>query len=327
MTYATVDSSLLSNGSFDLDSTIIAGHPEDWALEVGDIGSTVSSTVFSSQRITITGSPTTGWFNLTLTDLAGNIQTTEPIQYNPAAANISAAINALVGFEDATVTSPSANTFDVLFEGIAGTVPLMTRHREFDVGDVTIADTTVGETGGQEAKSLYFTGDGAENTTIAQTLELRPSTRYGFHIRMARSAGVPNGVITVELVDGTNTVINGATMNVNVVDLSVGTFKPFMFNFETPGTMPEVQKFRIRASTAITSGMNIFIDSAILRQVRTLSSRIGLMALAFEGVSEADVADNYVFDVANDYAGRFQTYFTKLYGRQLPSAAAPTIAD
>ena len=323
--------SILSNPGFDLTEAIAANHPDDWNVDTGTIGTTISQTGFSIQNLEITGGPTSGWFTLRVEDLDGNEQLTDVLPHNPTAAEIQAAIVALAGFEGVTVTGVSATEFDVTFNGIAGLVPLMVANDQFDAGGVAVTDVTAANTGGLEAKSLYFTGGAAENTTISQRVTgLAGDTVYGFSIRLRLSAAT-TGNLRIALVDGAGTIIqddlgNNLSLSVDVATLGTATFSPHSAFWKTPTNLPAVVKLQLRMTTALAA-QNLFFDAAILTAARRLNTRINLLAIAFDGPDPAQIGDSYTLSVTNDYGGRFQSYLFRLFGFLLPSAAVPTIPD
>ena len=119
----------------------------------GSVGSVASGPYNGSdanevQTITITGSPGSGNFTLTVPFDSG-AQTTGAIAYNGTNSDIQTALRALskVGSTGVTVTGTSPN-FTATFGGtLAGvSVPAMTAADTFDTGSVTVAVTTSGGT-------------------------------------------------------------------------------------------------------------------------------------------------------------------------------------
>lgn len=323
--------SLLSNPGFDLTPSVIADHPEDWNIEVGTIATTISHTGYTTQNIEITGGPASGYFTLTVTDLGGDSQITEPLLYNADRDAIESAIRALAGFENVVVTEVSATEFDVSFEGLGGAIPLMTAVDEFDAGGVTITDISSGQIGAAFAKSLYFSASGAEQTAISQRLTSLSANRiYGFCIRLKLSAAT-TGTMRIALVDGESAIINDDNGNANSysIDVSgVGTvdFECFSTFFRTPTVMPAMTRLQIKMTTGLAAG-NLFMDSAILDAARRIDTRNDMWAIAFEGLEPLQPDEQAALAVTNNQAGRFQTYFFRLFGTLLPSASVSTIPD
>jgi hypothetical protein len=198
------------------------------------------------------------------------------------------------------------------------------------------------------SKSLQFTG-GATNTAIYQpfmdaTLGTpyvpQPSSSYSVCFR-ARTSGVPAaGVLTVELVNGSGTVINddqGAanSFTVNLVALGT-TFAAQTGKFRLPKSVPAAVRLRLRLSTALSAGTNLFVDHlAAGRPAAAYAGGPGLTV--FSGGTKFVAGDYFTLTTTNDFGGAanlgtFQWLADRLLGTRnlgilLPSNAAPTIAD
>ena len=197
------------------------------------------------------------------------------------------------------------------------------------------------------ANALVFQGNGSELTSIAQTTnltggtpaKLQPQTVYGVNFFTKLSASASAGVLEVSLVDSTNTVINDlqGTANATTVALTGATtsYTAHSAFFRTPQVLPSTIKVRVRLSTALTSGINVFIDQLALTPA-TLFYPGGPYLAMFAGSTNFYVPDSFSFTISNNYAGdpkhNFQTLFERLFnmksmGLLLPTSNSPTISN
>lgn len=192
----------------------------------------------------------------------------------------------------------------------------------------------------------FLAGTGA-NTALAQTFnsaagtttQLKPLTSYAFNVWMKRDGVVTAGVITVDLVDGSDTVINDAqgvpnsfTQTCSALTTSYAGVNGV---FRLPAVLPSTVKLRIRMSTALT-GANVLMDDVCLTPLT--AAYVGGPGLAvFSGVTPFVLNDTWTVTGTNNRGGAsflatFQALFDRFFNARqlnflLPSDAAPTIAD
>lgn len=341
------DSSLLSNGSFD-DWTL-ANIPDDWTPSVGTIGTTLKSTSYEVQTLTVTGSPTAGTYIINWTDPNSKARATTALAYNATAADVQAAMRLFPGLEALTVTATGTTpnwTHTITFVGQAGNVSQITVTNNSTGGTYTPATSTAGSANAFIGKAVEFDSDAAQLTTLNQPVTLKALTQYAFNLWMLADVVPAAGVITVDLVDGIGgTVINdeAGTANSFTITCSALTtsFVAKNTTFRTPKIMPDTIYLRIRISTAVSAGTSIFFDHAALVEMTELYKG-GPSAAIFSGKtpmrkSSTDgqvEADYFILTTANAYAGEIQTWFDRNFsmrekGLLLPSAlaAGETISD
>jgi hypothetical protein len=320
---------LLPNYSFDADDDQ-PNVPDDWLIAVGTPGTHVTLTDTEIQAIAISGTPTSGYWQITFTRTDGYVQTTTPLDYNCSAADVQAALSELVGLSDVSVTASGTvpnQTFIVEFNAVApaGDQSLLTTSNTFDTGSISVSESAAGEPA-YTYRALTFLGDGSNLTAVqirAHELNLAPMTTYAFSLRARKVTGT-TGTLVIELVDGAGTVLtddNGASNSVSI-NLSTLTtsFAAQTGFFRTPDYMPDVYYLRLRLSTAINSGKAIYLDDFIFVRPTALYTG-GPYAALFASDRELDPDDRYVITVANDWAGEIQSWFFRWFGRLLPSAA------
>lgn len=108
-------------------------------------------------------------------------------------------------------------------------------------------------------------------------------------------------------------------------------FVPLGGMFRTPRALPPSVRFRIRLSTALSSGSTLTIDRVALAEPVSLYVG-GPKAAVFAGSVNPVVGDEWTIRVLNNRRGGFQTAFDRLFGMRslgllLPSNVTPTIPD
>jgi len=217
---------------------------------------------------------------------------------------------------------------------------------EIVVGTETthVAEVATAYTG---SSALKLIGDGANLTQLAQTFDndsytsniLSPITRYSVCL-WVRHDGTPpgDGALVVDLYDDTNSSVmtdDSGTSNTFTIDLTgiTNSYVAYSGTFITPRRLPNTYRLRLRLSTAITAGREVYIDNLSIGAMTELYDG-GPCVGMHEGSSLFAVNDRFTLTVTNDRAGEFQTWFDRIFnmralGLQLPSnnAAAETVDD
>lgn len=328
-TLPLVSTNILTNGDFDTLDDVVDTEPASWAVKVGT-ASQIVMTLVAVHTVTISGTPTTGFYRLTLTHPNGNIQTTAPISFDDAGGGVQTAIQALDDFGSTTVATTGTGpnyTHTITFTGIAGTVPAITSTNEFDTGSIGHADISTGDQGGYAIYSMYWVGNASTLHRIQQSVDLEAFTVYSGIIWLKKTAST-TGTLVISLKNGAGTIIaddNGVnnSVSIDVSTLSSSAYTPTTFFFRTPTDMPTLVFLDVAATVAINSAKNIYFDNLTLAPARAVS---GFYAAAFPGVAPTS-SQVYSIAATNNYAGRLQTAFMRFFGVQLPSSGTPTIAD
>lgn len=125
LTAATPDVGRVPDGGFEDASTNDANIPKNWILTTGTPGVTIGLTTNEEQSVTISGTPTSGYYLLQYTNADGKIQTTDQILYNAAGTVVQTALRKLTGLSKVTVTTTGTTpnfTHTVKFVGVGGNV-------------------------------------------------------------------------------------------------------------------------------------------------------------------------------------------------------------
>jgi hypothetical protein len=191
-------------------------------------------------------------------------------------------------------------------------------------------------------KSLQFIGS-AVSTALEQTLlqgALSPSTSFGVCLWARVSSAPGAGVLTVELIDGSGTVINddqGAANSYTINLVTIGTtFVNQRSVFRLPKLVPSTVKLRLRMSTQLSGGTNAFVDHLSMgRLVQAYPGGPGMVG--HSGATKFVANDFFTMTTTNDYGGASnlstiqwladRLFKTRSMGILLPSNAAPTIPD
>lgn len=198
-------------------------------------------------------------------------------------------------------------------------------------------DALQNATGNRGSFALEF-NNGATLTTIYQEYTtLVPLTSYAFNFWLRRVSAAVTGILTVELTNTSNTVINDeqGVANSFTVDLSALTTSYVAYNhiFRLPAAPPATVRLRIRVSTAIGTD-SILIDDVCLAALTAMYTGGPGFAI-FSGSTPFVNGDGWEVDVDNDrpaYLASFQALFDRLFGMRqlgllLPSSATPAIDD
>lgn len=200
------------------------------------------------------------------------------------------------------------------------------------------------------SKSLRITGDGSSTlTSLTQTFDNSSFTsgvldellQYSFNVWVRRDGtAAAAGVLTIDLIDGNNVVVNDAngTANSFTIDLTALTtsFVSYTGVFRTPAILATTNKIRMRLTTALTNGRSVYIDRASLGEM-TLLYTGGPYTAVHSGAANFVQGDYGTLTVANSRgaAGTLDTFHTlidRLVGLRerdllLPSSSTPTISD
>jgi hypothetical protein len=199
---------------------------------------------------------------------------------------------------------------------------------------------------------LQVVGDGATLHSLTQSFntasggtgyKLTPRTTYMFNL-WAKVSAAATGIFNIEFIDNNNNVINDDQSTANQVITNVNTltttYAPINGVFRTPSILPAAvpYKIRIRFTTALSNGQNLFFDHLGF----TAPTQIyvgGPYAAFFAGSAKliALPADTFTVTVTNKYDSMWQLLLDQVWNiraisgpnpsLQIPSGGAPTIVD
>ena len=325
--------SMLTNGSFD--TATIANVPDKWLITAGVPGTTILLTTPEVQTVTISGSPTGGGYILLYTGIDGNQRATPMIAFDATDSTVQAAlrtIDELAGVSvTATGTSPNF-VHSVTFTGVGGNVTQLTSVNLLTGGTpaITHGTTTGGDANEYRGVSIKLVGNSSVLHTLYQSLgTLKKETVYFCHLRARRSGTATGAVIKVAVVaqiGGAATTDDAGGANelvINAAAISTGASDSCWFAFRLPAATVLPVYLRIAATTAIPTGATIYIDDvAIAAGVELYAG--GPYVAAFAGRTASKAGDSWTLAVTNTYAGRWQTWYNRIFNTMQNDILLPT---
>lgn len=173
-----------------------------------------------------------------------------------------------------------------------------------------------------------FAGDGAQATIqISQAMtprtKFRPLQRVLVSIRYKADASISAGTLGV-IFEGTGYSAGGSE-SISIAHGSLATsWTLASFWCNLPAIIPTDFKLVVKVTNTLTNTKNIYIDDVYVQPGYWFG---GLCVATVPGSSRTCVQDRWTFTVANDRAGKFQSFWARYFGRQLPSSGTPTISD
>lgn len=332
---------LITNPNFETEDSTASDLPEGWVASVATLGTTLKLTDFEVQRIVVTGPPTAGFYTISVSNTAGDVQTTEPLAFDASGSAVQTAIRALTGFGEIAVSTTGVSplfTHDITFVGVGGNLALLTIDNQTTGGTYTPSEVTAGTTETFVARGLEFDGDGAELTTIQQLIAgLSPEVPLAFAGAFVGAGAPAAGVLEVALVDGIGgTVINDSEGTANSFTIDVTALSAsFAFKtgvFRLPAAVPDIVYLRLRLTTAINVGSSMFVDQVSLAEmIQLYPDARGPFVQAFDGSVPFDTDDLFTIVTTTDNGGEFQDFINRIFGEDdllLPvSGAGAVIPD
>lgn len=314
---------LVTNGTFEESDDNSAHLPLGWLAPTATLGTTLKMGSVEVQTVAISGTPTGGFYTLSWTNAASQVQTTAPLAFDASDSDVQEALRALSGLEEIEVTASGTSpdyTHTITFNGVTNPAQL-TSTSALTGGTPAIAHNT--STAGSAnvfrgARSVEFDSNGSQTTTIMAPVGLAPLSQYGFCAWMKTDSVPAAGVLTVDLVDGVGgTVINDEAGTANSFTVAAtGLTTSFVAKtgvFRTPAAMPNQAYLRIRISTAVSNTSSVFIDEVYLGPMTELYVD-GPSVAIFDG-STAWLPDDIVtFTITNGREGLFLEWLDRVLG-------------
>lgn len=293
--------------------------------------------------ITLSNSPVSGEFTITIDDGTNPAVETGDISYAATATALKGLLDA-TGLGTFTVTGSAGGPWTVTAGGslasvditvtkdagtLANTQPsgtiTTTQQGSDDSGTIAVEETVPGTAQVYSgAYALKLTSNGSELTQIAKRLtSLTAATPYAVDCRLILAAASASGVIKFELVDGINgSVINDDAGNANAITVNasdlttswqaLSAISGVTPIFRTPSKLPPLVYFRIRFSTAMPSGKILFVDHLAMVAMTELYAG-GPFAAAFGGRDAFRINDEFALAVANNRAGTLHEWMHRTF--------------
>ena len=171
------------------------------------------------------------------------------------------------------------------------------------------------------------------DSTNGTSTVLKPEVPYACNLWIRTDLVPAAGVLTVDLIDGSNVVINDQQAVANsftktLSTLTVNTWTAVNGVFRLPRVLPSTIKIRVRLSTAMSAGSNLYLDRCGMATMTRLYAGGPYMAI-FSGNVPFVTGDWFAITMANDRAGAsnlntWQTLFDRLFDMRALDLLLPT---
>lgn len=202
--------------------------------------------------------------------------------------------------------------------------------------------------------ALKIIGGSGVGASLAQTFNLTPTTTPGvggtsydiaahpeanFIVNLQIKADVvpASGIITVDLIDGSNAIIadSNGTNNSFTITLSgiTTSYAAKSGVFRLPADAPTTVKLRVRASTVVPGGSNVYVDDLALTPANGLYGttppyyKFGPQFAMFRGATRPLVNDTWTLATSISAAGAVQRVCQKFWNTPALGVALPSKAD
>jgi hypothetical protein len=207
-----------------------------------------------------------------------------------------------------------------------------------DVGAAQISQSTAQHYDG--LSSLKMAGDSSTLTALHQTLTapaLGPLTQYVVGLQLKVDVVPAAGVLEIALTDASGVVLldfTGAPCSKAVTLSGLTTsFVATTAFFRTPRVLAAGARIRLRLTTALSTGSNLFIDHLALAQPTALYAQGPYIGL-FSGSTNLIAGDSFSVAMTNSNLAGFQGWFDRAFGMKtlgggmlLPVSGSPTRLD
>lgn len=312
---ADFQESLVPNAGFE---DVTDNAPNQWLIITGS-GSTVQVSEVEQQQITISGSPTSGWYALKYTATDGKIYTTTPLAYNASGGTLQSALRQIPELAAVTVSTTGTEpnfTHTITFEGVPGNPNQLVANFSFNTGSVSVSTTRSGDIKNFRGRALKLVSNGSEQTTLLVPVQLARGV-YALNLWSIASASLSSGQFQVRLVDGVNgntftdTAGNSCLLTVPCNQLSTSLQKAF--NAIWSVSRDFLGYLELKVTTPWTSGQSVYLDEIALIPARELYQG-GLWFAAFRNALLGAVTNKWTITVSNNRAGKVLEYTHRLFG-------------
>lgn len=334
MTPQQLTDGLLQNAGFE--DAAIDDTPDNWLVEVGTPGTTVTLTDPTVQTVIISGTPTSGSYYLKVTNpFTSIVHATETLAYNATSADVQAALRAIPGFELTEVaesgTTPNL-THTVTFTGFAGIVTQMASTESFDTGSIAHAVTTTGELGSNAGRSLVLKAHASELTALYQPVTLEPEVVYSISAWMGPTAAAASvNLLLLDGIGGAAIVDNqGASQGLGMAPAGAESRQHFQGFVRVAKNTPMPIYVKLVKASAHNAG-DLVLDEIILAPAVQAYPGGPYLAVHTGRIGPAS-GDKWEIAVGNNYGGEFQKFFDSVFnmssfGLLLPTSGSTQIPD
>lgn len=306
--------SVIPNANFE---QVTSGGPAQWLVIVGS-SSTVQVSEVEQQQVTISGSPTSGWYTLKYTAADGQTYTTIPLAYNASGSAVQSALRQIPELAGVTVTTSGTEpnfTHTITFEGVPGDPAQLLANYSFDAGSISITTTRAGNAKNFRGRALKLVSNGTEQSTLVVPVQLSRGV-YAVNLWAIASASLSTGQLQVRLLDGVNgntftdTAGNSCQLTIPCNQLSSSLQKAF--NAVWAVSRDFLGYLELKVTTPWTSGQAVYLDEITLAPATELYPG-GLWFAAFRNAQPGAVTNKWTIAVSNNRAGKVLEYTHRLF--------------
>jgi hypothetical protein len=174
------------------------------------------------------------------------------------------------------------------------------------------------------SNSLELKSSGVSTIRLTQTPVMANRKVYFLSVWVKRSGGVwtAGSTFTVK-VGGTGWSVNAVSVDPNT--LSSSDFLSYTAFLATPENVPSDVKVTIEWTSATGNvGKSIYVSGCFLSVPATHAN---VNYAVTRGSTAYAIGDSFTCTTTNSRDGKFQDFFTRYLGYQLPSSGSPTISD
>lgn len=325
---ATADGGLLSNGGFE---TITSGFPADWVPYTGAVTTVWAVTDVEVQTIAITGTPTSGFYFISVTGPDGVARLTTRLAFNATAGAVQTALRAIPGLGKVTVTSTGTTpnfTHTVTFEGCASDLPIMASVNRLNTGSIAHAQVTAGSGLAYTGRALTLLGDGATNAEILTDLPvLKTDTCYCLTWRQKVAAAATGQIRFAVVASPGGAVVNDSAGTANSVTVDVSTLTTNWavgtLWIRIPPSASQPLILSIKATTAVQNAKTYCLDELVLQEATTTYAGGPILAGAAGNIAPLP-SETWSVVTANDRAGTLLEYLDRTLGLRELQIVMPT---
>lgn len=320
LTATTPSNSVAPNGDFEDAAT--ADIPDGWLVAVGSPGTTVKLSIVAVQTITISGTPTGGWYVLEWTAPSGVTYATTLLPFNASGSQVQTALRSIPDFSLVTVSTSGTNpnlTHTVTLTGVAGDVNTLAYINQLSPGSIATATTTHGDAAAYKGQALIFASNGSELTAIySPALSLSPGTVYFVAFRSRRVGATAGGQIAAEIVGSIGGSVldddagNANQLLISATSIATASTDLQWFSFRLPASQTGPVYLRLRISSAIDNGVSIYWDEVAIVAGQELYAG-GPFVAAVAGITPPLATDAWTLTVANDRAGVLHEWYNRSF--------------
>lgn len=337
---ASSGSSIVSNGGFEDANSTSADLPAYWVSVVGVPGTNFAITAVAQNVVTINGTPTSGSYSLRYTDPQGIVYETPLLAYNANKSAVQTALRTIPALAAVTVVSSGTSpnwTHNVLMTNVPN--PGAFTYVSNLLGGSPTITCTQSVSGVsyvvRGARALKLIG-GATNTELQSPVTVTSNQQLAVNVWAAVDVVPAGGVLEVSLVDGIGgTVVSDdqGVQNTYNITLSTLTTHPQAFSgvFRIPTVVPTAPYIRLKLTTPLTVGSNLYLDDLCAVSMTQLYSG-GPYAAIFNGPILFQSGDVVSIDVYNTRAGELHELLNRTLNLRssdlmFPTSSSPSQSD